>query len=143
MDALDVGRDRRDIGAVYFHRMGGGDGMVEESKNPMEVLTDTELMTEFKMAESFIARHAKEMGSRSRPRKFLRMNVERFVAVYFNDQLMETLAKKAEALRAEELFQSLSGTVFSGASVPASRGGKILGKSGRIKRSHASEGSHR
>ena len=132
MASVDVFLGRRGHRVVGADRLGGGDAMVMEPKNPMEVLSDAELMAEFKMEVNFINRHAKEMGSRGRPRKFLRMNVERFVAVYFNDQLMEKLAKKAEALRVEELFQSLSAPVLSDVAVPAISG-RILGRGGKVR----------
>jgi len=99
-----------------------------EQKNPMEVLTDVELLSEFKMNKNFIDRNAKEMGSRGRPRRFLRMNVERFVAVYFSDQLMESLAKKAEDLRRSELMDALKTPFFQDETVRHIGSGRIMSK---------------
>jgi len=106
---------------------------VSEPRNPMEVLLDADLAAEFKMKKNFIDRHSREMGSRGRPRQFLRINVERFVAVYYNDQLMEALAKKAEALRVEELFHTLKQPFFSSSEMPSIGGGKIHGRGGRVR----------
>jgi hypothetical protein len=104
-----------------------------DHKNPMEILTDAELESEFKMNKNFVDRHAKEMGSRGRPRTFLRMNVERFVLVHYSDRLMDSLAKKAEALRQSELLENLPEPVFQTAPVShiGIGYGKILGKGGK------------
>jgi len=104
-----------------------------ESKNPMEILYDADLSAEFGMKKNFIDRHSREMGSRGRPRTFLRVNVEKFVLVYYNDQLMEDLAKKAEALRVEEVFQNIKRTVFSN---PVVSGGprKMILRGGRVRK---------
>ncbi len=107
---------------------------MSEQKNPLQVLYDADLTAEWGWNKNFIDRHSKEMGSRGRPRKFIRMNVENFAIVYFCDELMQKLAKKAEALRAEEAFRSLrdQGFVEIG-TLPRIGNGKILGRGGRVR----------
>lgn len=105
-----------------------------DQKNPMEVLTDADLMEEFKVNKNFIARNSKGMGSRGRPRRFLRMNVERFFALYFTNRLMESLAKKADALRQAEFLDNLNTKFFHSTAVSHIGMGKILPKGGRQKR---------
>ena len=99
--------------------------------NPMEVLTDAELTAEFKMNKNFIDRHAKEMGSRGRPRTFLRMNVERFVVVHYGDPLMDALAKKAEDLRQAALLEDLKSPLPAVLTYTSIGFGKIVRKGAR------------
>jgi hypothetical protein len=43
------------------------------------MITDAELVAEYKLTKNFIDRHSREMGGRGRPRRFIRENVEAFL----------------------------------------------------------------
>ncbi len=111
--------------------MQGNEGReTRDERNPLEVLLDADIEREWKWNKNFIDRHAKDMGARGRPRRFIRMNVERFALVYFFDDRVKAMAKKAESIRQSALFKSLL-RPFPAEGLPAIGGGVILGRGGR------------
>jgi hypothetical protein len=111
-------------------------------KDPMQILTAAEVIAEFRWNENFIARHAKDMGARGRPRTFVRFLVEQFRDKYYGishadiDAALDR-AKKLELLKA--ISKPAHGAVHGVladlyvASCSIAPGRTILGRGGKQK----------